>query len=31
MNVIYAILSITGWIWCVFVMIFLALRLRRTQ
>jgi hypothetical protein len=31
MNVIYAILSIAGWTWCVVAAIYLFFRLRRSQ
>ncbi len=31
MNVIYAILSIVGWAWCLLAAVFLFLRRRRAQ
>jgi len=31
MNVIYAILSITGWAWCLMAMAYLFFKLRKTQ
>jgi len=29
MNVVYAIISIAGWAWCIVALIFLLLKLRR--